>query len=243
MTFVVVVYVPDALVIGSDTRTWISAQLGPPGEPGHATVETILSDYAQKIFVAPNQCGVATYGELLTPRGRLDQIMPTLLDKAVDPHSGVQEASEAILDALRDAVGPLPTFLYVAGFDRHRDNEPFLFNISLQNSDIRRVNWHPQEQKIIYSCSWGGEGDIVDALLNGLTVSRPGAPPQPLPRFPVPFYLMSSEDAVAFAAFAVRTTTEMIRFQLRKKAAAGPPQILQITADGAVWRTTPPRAL
>jgi hypothetical protein len=243
MTFVVVVYVPDAMIIGSDTRNWISAQLGPPGESGHASVETILTDTAQKIFVAPNQCGVATYGELLTPRGRLDQIMPFLLDKNVDPHSGVQESAETILDALRRTVGALPTFLYVAGFDRHRDHEPFLLNISVQNTDIRRVNWHPQEQKPIYSCSWGGEGDIVDALLNGLTVSRPGAPPQPIPRFPVPFYLMSSEDAVAFADFSVRTTTEMIRFQLRKKVAAGPPQILQITADGAVWRTTPPRSL
>ncbi|MHA2620191.1 MAG: hypothetical protein V2G42_00440 [bacterium JZ-2024 1] len=243
MTFVVVVYVPDAVIMGADTRNWISATLGPPGEPGQATVETILTDTAQKVFVAPNQCGVATYGELLTPHGRLDQVLPGLLDKTVNARTGVKEMGEAILEALRRTVGALPTFLYVGGFDRERENEPVVLNISVQNGEIRRVNWHPQEQKPIFSCSWGGEGDIVDALLNGLTVSRPGMPPQNLPRFPVPFYLMSSEDAVAFADFAVRTTTQMIRFQLRKKVVGGIPQILQITPDGAVWRSTPPRAL
>lgn len=242
MTFVVVVYVPDAIVMGADSRNWVSATLGPPGEPGQASVETILSDTAQKLFITPNQCGVATYGELLTPRGRLDQIMPMLLDRNVNPRAGVQETAEAILEALRSSEGPISTFLYVGGFDRDRDNEPVVLNISVQSGDIRRVNWHPKEQKPVYSCSWGGEGDVVDALLNGLTVSRPGMPPQNLPRYPVPFNLMSSEDAVAFAGFAVRTTLEMIRFQLRKKVVGGVAQILQITPDGTVWRTTPPRA-
>ncbi len=58
---------------------------------------------------------------------------------------------------------------------------------------------------------------------------------QPLPYFQIPYQFFTLQDAIDFCVFAVRSTTDAIKFQPRPKTVGGPIDVLVIKPDEAFW--------
>jgi hypothetical protein len=84
--------------------------------------------------------------------------------------------------------------------------------------------------------TWGGEGDILARLIKpvGLLADK-GDLEKPLPHFNLPWEFFTLQDAIDFCIFAVRSTSDAIRFQPRPKSVGGPIDVLVIKPDGAFW--------
>lgn len=82
---------------------------------------------------------------------------------------------------------------------------------------------------------WDGEGDILARLLSPVAIRTPQGSNLALPDYPVALNFFTLQDAVDFADYAIRTTEEAMRFQLRPKTVGGPRDILVITQEERFW--------
>ena len=52
---------------------------------------------------------------------------------------------------------------------------------------------------------------------------------------PIPWDFMTLQDAVDFATYAIKTTMDTMRFQLRPKTVGGPIDILVLKPEDGFW--------
>lgn len=103
--------------------------------------------------------------------------------------------------------------------------------VKVATGETQRVN--PPGQQ---GAHWAGAGDIVSRLIQPVATLDPdGNIEQRLPHFQIPWGFFTLQDAIDFCIFAVRSTSEAIRFQPRPKAVGGPIDVLVIRPDKAEW--------
>ncbi|MHA2635924.1 MAG: hypothetical protein V2G48_07900, partial [bacterium JZ-2024 1] len=165
---------------------------------------------------------------------RIDSVIPRFFEMEVDVEDSVYSTAKKLRDFFSEYFPKARTSFYIAGFEKHmRESIPFVYSFTTGGEEIRRINYSERDDRILSSCSWGGEGDVLDLLLNGWTVRHPDGQILQVPKYAYLFHLMGEQDMVDFAEFAVRTTIETIRFQARKKNVGGPVQLLLLTPSTA----------
>ena len=235
MSFVIAVFNRSVIVLASDSRQTVMIHTQTPEGKSLPPFETIGTDFMPKIFLCPkNNVGIATHGDVILEGERIDSVIPRFFQMEVDPEDSVYSTTKKLQDFFTEHFPKARTSFYVAGFETHmRETIPFVYSFTTGGEEIRRINYSEREDRILSSCSWGGEGDVLDLLLNGWTVRHPDGQILPVPKYAYLFHLMGEQDMVAFAEFAVRTTIDTIRFQARKKNVGGPIQLLLLTPSTA----------
>ena len=56
-----------------------------------------------------------------------------------------------------------------------------------------------------------------------------------MPAYGIPFEMFTLQDAIDFAIYAIKTTADTMRFQLRNKTVGGPIDVLVIKPSEAFW--------
>ncbi len=241
MSFVIAVYVPNAVVLASDSRQMIHVHAQTPDGKPLPAFETVASDYCPKIFLSEkNQVGIAGYGELILDGRRIDYAVNQFLESEVDAEDSVTSTAEKMRDFFNERFSGARTSFYIAGFKKGPEGSiPYVYSYAIGSMELHRANYNEKLDKVVNSCTWGGEGDVLDLLLNGWTVRHPDGSILNIQRWGYLFDLMGPKDAVDFAHFCVTTTVEAIRFQARKKNVGGAVQILLLTPEGAQWVKKP----
>ena len=218
--------------MAADSRLTLTIPRTLPGGQAQ-TLSLTASDSAKKLFLAPNNVGIATCGAADIAGVPIAGFVESFIVEKLKakPHT-VQEVAQA-LTTYMVAAGISPnTVFHVAGYASEATGlEQVLLQVNPAAAQLLRLN-PPGRQ----GANWNGEIDVLQRLLNEVALVQPaGQPPVPLPTFGVPFEFFTLQDAIDFAAFGIRSTIETLRFQAREKTVGGAIDVLVIKPDSSEW--------
>jgi hypothetical protein len=237
MSFVITVYVPEAIVMASDSRQSILIQKRTSEETKQQTVETINSDFVYKIFLLPKQeVGISTFGEFILNRVTIESHIKRFQEEKVRDGDDVFSIAQKLLESFRKKFPNADTTFHIAGFRKESGiSIPHVYNCQVSRNEMRRLNVRSGTDEVVYGASWGGQVDIVAGILSPSQLVGPDGKMQPAVKAPVIWDAMPIQDAIDFAIYAVRTTIDTIRFQARPKNVGGPIDVLLFTPEKASW--------
>lgn len=229
MSFVIVLYVREGIVMASDSRLTLNTQ---EEQLGKTIVNLAVgqSDTTYKTFLTPGGVGISTFGAAdisgVPLAGFIDSFISDVLG---DERHQVQAVATKLLAHFKKFEPQPDTHFLVAGYNAPSAQE--VWNVSVLQGNVIKIN--PGGQP---GATWGGEGDILTRILQPVaTLDGDGNIQQRLPTFGVPWQFFTLQDAIDFAVFAVRSTSDAIRFQPRAKTVGGPVDVLVIRPDRPVW--------
>ena len=232
MSLVVTVYVQEGIVMAADSRLTLNAQ----EKLGDTTVSNLavgLSDSNYKLFLAPHGIGISTCGDAAVAGVPIAGYVESFIASTLQTESeSVESVARALLDHFR-AFDPVPSCqFHVAGYSRGAGRiEQEVWEVQIRPGEMSRMN--PPGQQ---GASWSGESDIVSRLILPLArVDADGTVLERLPMHQIPWQFFTLQDAIDFAVFAIRSTSDAIRFLPRAKTVGGPIDVLVIKPSGAAW--------
>jgi len=237
MSFVITVYVPEAIVMASDSRQSILIQKRTSDETKQQTVETVNSDFVYKIFLLPKQeVGISTFGEFILDKVTIESHIKRFQEEKVRNGDDVFSVAQKLLESFSKKFPNADTTFHIAGFKKESGiSVPHVYNCQVSRNEMRRLNVKSGTDEVVYGASWGGQVDIVAGILSPSQLISSNGKMQQAVRAPVIWDAMPIQDAIDFAIYAVRTTIDTIRFQARPKNVGGPIDVLLFTPDKASW--------
>lgn len=237
MSFVVTVYVPEGIVIASDSRQSITIERETSEGKKLPPVETIASDFTYKVFLLREQrAGIATYGNTLLGGVQMESHIKRLEEERLKSDDTVDRVADKLMGYFRERFPQSDTAFHVVGFKKEGGASiPHVYVCHIAKNEKNRVNFDVNAKKVRYGCSWGGQADIISAILRPHQTIGPDNKPSPAPQFPIIWDSMNLQDAIDFAIYAVRTTIDTIRFQARPKNVGGDIDVLLLSPEDARW--------
>lgn len=232
MSFVIALYVREGIVMAADSRLTLNA-IG-QGQGQNQTIQLSVgqSDSANKLFLALDRIGIATYGDADIEGVPIAGFIESFIAEKLDEKKTVEEASQLILDYFRSVKATAKTYFLVAGYrdDAKGKKEQQAWVVDIPANTKTQVI--PPGQQ---GAQWGGESDIMVRLIQPVSVADQTGKMQQLPYFQIPWGFFTLQDAIDFAKYAVGATIESFRFQPRPKTVGGPIDILVIRPGEATW--------
>lgn len=232
MSLIITVYVREGLVMAADSRLTLTIPRALPGGKAH-TLSLTASDSAKKLFLAPNNVGIATCGAADIGGVPIAGFVESFIVERLKPQPHTVQEVADLLTVYMVSAGISPnTVFHVAGYEASGETlEQVLLQVNPAASQVVRLN--PSGQQ---GANWHGEIDVLQRLLNDVSLTQPGGqPPVSLPSFDIPFEFFTLQDAIDFADFGIRSTIETLRFQAREKTVGGPVDVLVIRPDSSEW--------
>src|SRR4030042_3762280 len=110
MSFVVTVYVPEAIVMASDSRQTVTLK---------NQAETVSSDFAYKTFLlSGQQVGVSTFGQAALGGVGVQSQVDRFAEEVVEEGDDVETVAQKLIRHLHERYPDVDTGFYVAGFKR-----------------------------------------------------------------------------------------------------------------------------
>jgi hypothetical protein len=232
MSLIITVYVREGIVMAADSRLTLNFPRTAPNGQTHILSIT-SSDSAKKLFLAPNNVGIATCGPADIGGVPIAGFVESFIVEKLKGKSLSAEQVASDLKVYFGALGVRPgTSFHVAGYARVNETlDQKLFLVDPAAGLLSQLN--PANQQ---GANWGGEIDVLQRLLNEvLLIQAGGLNPVPLPYFGVPFEFFTLQDAIDFAFYGIRSTIDTLRFHAREKTVGGPVDVLVITPDSSHW--------
>jgi hypothetical protein len=228
MSFVVTVYVPEAIVMASDSRQTLTLK---------GKVETVNSDFTYKTFLQPHQqVGVSTFGQAVLGGVSVQSRLERFAEEMVEEEDDVEAVAHKLVSHLHAKYRQADTGFYVAGYKREgRASVPHVYYCHVKKNLVQRRNVNPKTSEVTYGATWAGQVDVITRLLKAKQVVGPDGQLVEIAGARINWHLMNVQDAIDFAIYAVRTTIDTMRFEARPKNVGGPIDVLLITAQGSRW--------
>lgn len=232
MSLIITVYVREGIVMAADSRLTLNFPRTTPSGETH-TLSITSSDSAKKLFLAPNNVGIATCGPADIGGVPIAGFIESFI---VEKLKGQTFSIEQVASELKVYFGAFSvrpgTVFHVAGYARVNEIlDQKIFLVDPAAGLLTQLNLANQQ-----GANWGGEIDVLQRLLNEVSLIQPdGSNPVSLPYFGVPFEFFTLQDAVDFAFYGIRSTIDTLRFQAREKTVGGPIDVLVITPDSSHW--------
>jgi len=232
MSLIITVYVREGIVMAADSRLTLNfPRTTPDGQTN--TLSITNSDSAKKLFLTPNNVGIATCGPADIGGVPIAGFIESFIVEKLKGGSLNVEQVATELKVYFGTLGVRPgTVFHVAGYVRVNEilNQK-LFWVDPAAGLLSQLN--PLNQQ---GANWGGEIDVLQRLLNNVSlIQTDGSNLVPLPFFGVPFEFFTLQDAIDFAFYGISSTINTLRFQAREKTVGGPVDVLVITPDSAHW--------
>lgn len=232
MSLIITVYVREGIVMAADSRLTLNTQ-EQQGDKAVVNLAVGQSDSNYKLFLAPNAIGISTYGAADIKGVPIGGYIESFIGVGLsDQPNSVEEVANRLLAHFSE-FSPVPaTQCHVAGYSRAGGQpEQQVWHVNITGRQVSRLN--PPGQQ---GASWGGEADILGRLVQLVAqIDEHDKIQQKFPNYPVPWQFFTLQDAIDFAIFAVRSTSDAIRFQTRAKTVGGPIDVLVIKPGGASW--------
>lgn len=232
MSLIMSVYVREGIVMAADSR--LTLTIPRPASGGQInTLSITSSDSAKKLFLAPNNVGIATCGAADIGGVPIAGFVESFIVEKLKNLTLTAEQVASELQTYFFALGVRPgTIFHIAGYAQSAVSlDQTVFFVDPANNALKRLN--PVNQQ---GANWGGEIDVLQRLLNDVALTQPGGQTSiPLPSFPVPFEFFTLQDAIDFAFYGIRSTIDTLRFQTREKTVGGAVDVLVITPDSSQW--------
>ena len=237
MSFVITVYVPEAIVMASDSRQSINITGQTPDGEKLPPVETIASDFTYKTFLLKKQrTGISVYGNALLGKVQMESHIKRLEEEKLNDGDSVDKVADKLISYFKDKFPDADTAFHIAGFKKERGvSIPHVYACHIGRSERSRVNFKPSDNKVMYGCSWGGQSDVIATILKPYQILGPDNKSISAPRFPIIYESMNVQDAIDFAVYSVRTTIDTMKFQARAKNVGGSIDVLLLMPEEEKW--------
>ncbi|MCD6427112.1 MAG: hypothetical protein J7L03_03290 [Caldisericaceae bacterium] len=237
MSFVITVYVPSGIVMASDSRQSITIQRKDNTGREYPPIQTVSSDYVYKTHLLSGlNVGISTFGESLLGKVPMDFHLKEFEEENLSERDDVESVANKLLNFFKRKFPNADTSFHISGYRKNgKVSIPFVYHCNIRRSELKRLNYSQELNKVLFGASWGGEGDIIAEILQpAWTRDKTGKFVQ-VQKPPIIWDAMPIQDAIDFAVYAVKTTIDTIRFQARLKTVGGPIDVLLITPEGARW--------
>lgn len=239
MSLIITVHTNEGIVMSSDSRTTFNRQDFSPLPDGKGAIITKLqgvhySDTTYKTFLAPNNVGISTCGAAAIAGKPVTGYIEDFISHNISRDTKVAEVAEKMLLEFRK-YNPIPDITFhIAGYERNDDAicQKF-YQVFAAKNEVVEMDVTSQ------GASWSGESEILARILSPYWVRVEGKdgtarykqqnPPA------ISWNFFSLQDAVDFSMYAMNTTIETMRFQVRLKTVGRPIDILAIKPTGAFW--------
>lgn len=189
-----------------------------------------FTDSNNKLFLA-NNIGISSFGRSDIKGAPISGYIESFINEELDAgNNKIKDVAEKLRSYFRIFEEIPKTYFHVAGYEIEDDKYvQYVWFVDVEKDSIKRLN-----KPDLSGANWGGETDILSRLIQKNGIIDNGEV-KPYPYYRIPWTFFTIQDAIDFAIYAIRTTTESMRFQQRKRTVGGPIDILVIKPNGAYW--------
>lgn len=244
MSLVIVTYVPEGIVMASDSRQSITIEGKTPDGKEFPKIDTINSDNVYKTFLLSRkdkrdkpifEVGVQSFGQDLLGGISTASHIKRFSEERLTDEDDVTTIPKKLVEFFRELFPNANTGFHVAGYKKEdKVSIPYVYYCHVAKNIIERKNLKP-DGKVAYGATWSGQIDVLAGIIQPSLMPGPEGKAVPLQKPPIIWDAMALQDAIDFSIYAIRTTIDTIRFQARPKNVGGPIDVLVITPDGARW--------
>ena len=229
MSLIVTIHVEEGIVMAGDSRL-TSSLTRKEGEKVIHDIGAHTSESANKVFFAPNHVGISVCNEVSVNGKTISGYLNSFLVGSVTESTPVETVPQMLLDHMRQ-LAPVPnTIFHVAGYEKK--NNSYVARVWRVYPGRNKIDRLPAETP---GACWDGERDIIARLVNPIYLKDSRGNYVEMRTPPIPWDFMTLQDAVDFATYAIKTTMDTMRFQLRPKTVGGPIDILVLKPEDGFW--------
>jgi hypothetical protein len=236
MSFVIAVYVPEGIVMASDSRQSVNIE-GKNPEGKEFKVETVNSDAVIKTYLLEKQqIGISSFGQDLLGGIPTASHIKRFIDEELKTSDDITTVPKKLVEYFRKSYSNADAGFHVAGYRKEgKSSVPYVYSCHVAKNEVGRRNIKP-DGSLAYGATWSGQGDILSSILIPVTIKDEKGNDKVI-RSPAPVIwdAMSLQDAIDFSIYAIRTTIDTMRFQARPKNVGGPIDVLVLTPDEPKW--------
>ena len=232
MSLIIAVYVPEAIVMASDSRQSITIEGQMPGAKSFK-VETVNSDSIVKTFLLEKQrVGISNFGADLLNGVPMSSYLKRFIEEEIAGADDVTTIPEKLIQYFRESFPQADAGFHVAGYKKEgKLSVPYLYHCHILKNRVERRNVK-SDGSVRYGATWSGQIDIITSIVNPVKVTDEKGE-EKIYQAPAPIIwdAMSIQDAIDFAIYAIRTTIDTMRFQARAKNVGGQIDVLLLTPE------------
>ena len=245
MTLAIIVYVPEGIVMASDSRQSITIEGKTTDGKDLPKMDIINSDSVYKTYLLSRrdrnnlpilEVGVSSYGQDLLGGVSTASHIKRFMEEGLTDEDDITIVPRKLVEYFRKSFPQADTGFHVAGYKKQgKVSIPhvYLCHVSKKILDERK-NLKP-DGKLMFGATWSGQVDVISGIMQPSLMAGPEGKPVTMYKPPIIWDAMALQDATDFSIFAIRTTIDTIRFQARPKNVGGPIDVLVITPGGANW--------
>ncbi len=243
MSLVITTYVPEGMVLASDSRQFITINKDAQGDEPPVKIETVNSDNVYKTFLlekkgggkSASDVGISTFGADLLGNIPTAGHIKSFSEEALSPGDNVDTIAHKLVEFFDARFPGADTGFHVAGYLKEgKTSVPYVLYCDVKNKKVERRNLGP-DGKVQYGSTWSGQIDVISGIIQpSLVRDREGSQIE-VKKPPILWGAMALQDAIDFTIYAIRTTIDTIRFQARPKSVGGAIDVLVITPEEARW--------
>jgi hypothetical protein len=232
MSFIITVVTQEGIVMASDSRLTINNIRNIDGKQ---IIDSAVSqsDTCYKTFLTGGGIGISTFGAATVKGVPLSGYIDAFISEKTTPTTSIEELPSLLIAYMKSLLELVDAGFHIAGYTKHEGKKmPYVSRVYAINGHVDNVV--PSQH--MRGAIWDGEPDVMVRVLNPtLFIRKEDNTYDQLPSFGIPFDMFTLQDAIDFAVYAVRATTDTMRFQLRYKTVGGPVDVLVIKPDKATW--------
>lgn len=229
MSFLIVVYVNEGIVLASDRRTT------------YTNTQTIDNKIVQRIgihstnstektFVCPNGAGISYCGDGSLQGKPITGFIQDMIRAEITKDSKVEAMPQIIIEYFNRLPVVPDTHFIIAGYDSHEGKRvQRVFKISVKSKSIEVIDTSSQ------GATWDGETYTLTRLIQVVALKTKENEYVDLPFEEILWNYFTLQDAVDFARYAVETTIQTMRFKNVVETVGGAVDILVITPESTTW--------
>jgi hypothetical protein len=232
MSLVIAVYVPEGIVMASDSRQSITIEgKQPSGES--FKVETVNSDAVTKTFLLEQQrVGISNFGNDLLEGVPISSHIQSFIEEEIVAADDITTIPQKLVRYFKKSFPEADAGFHVAGYKKEgKISIPHVYYCHVGRNEVLRRN-AKEDGSLIYGATWSGQIDIIASIINPVVVKdEEGKEKLVRPSTPIIWGAMTVQDAIDFAAYAIRTTIDTMRFQARPKSVGGSIDVLLLAPN------------
>ena len=260
MSLIVTVCTSEGLVMASDSRSTYNRT---ESNQTTKTIKYGIhfSDTTYKTFMCDERIGISTCGNGTICGKSIASHIESYINNEYSKSDSISDTAQKILNFFSAMPHTEPVIFHVAGYDKENGQDVFRLYRVITIAQINQlaidnycgVQWdgeasiltrimkngyvvperkveRPQEIQIVSRDGQDAkkEESRFDCMLIPNTAQRH-------PEMDIAWSLMTLQDGIEFAEYAIKTTIDTMRFQMAPKTVGNPIDILIIKPDGAKW--------
>ena len=221
MSLIMTIFGNGAIVMAGDSRTL--THLAPKTtkqKDGTTVVEKVQgvynADTTYKVFVCPNNCGIAWCGDAFDGKESMETILNSFIRKNVHADTSVVSVPKLLLEYMQTKHKSMDSSFEIAGFQHYNgDFKQRVYSVNTQGSSagIDEVT-----ARISNGIKVHGYSSIITSLWDD-----------------VAWTYLTTQDKIDYCRYSYFVTTQTLRFKQKECNVGGPIDILLIQPDGARW--------